>query len=105
VYIEDGFAVGDQALGHVPADAVAALDRRHAISVLAACGEHGLIAVAIGAEPALAEHAFALVDDFDSGGTLVRIHPNDDLGPPAASPQFDDVSTEGSATLSWAVPS
>jgi hypothetical protein len=34
----------------------------------------------IGAEPGLAEDAFTLVDDIDSGGTLVRIHSDDDLG-------------------------
>jgi hypothetical protein len=40
--------------------------------------EHGLVAVAVGAEPALADGLFTLVDDLDSGGTLVRIHPDDD---------------------------
>jgi hypothetical protein len=102
--IEDGFAIGDQALGDVSADTVAALDRPHAIRVLAAGGEHGLVAVAIGAKPAFAEDAFALVDDLDSGGTLVRIHPDDDLGHLLPLLSSTMCRREGSATLSWAVP-
>jgi hypothetical protein len=50
----------NQSLGDVPADAVAALDRPHPVGVVAAGREHRLVAVVIGAEPALAEHAFAL---------------------------------------------
>jgi hypothetical protein len=37
-HVNDSLAVGDQALGHVPADAVAALDRPHAVSVTPAAG-------------------------------------------------------------------
>ncbi|WP_089298807.1 hypothetical protein [Actinoplanes regularis] len=50
-HVEDGFAVGDQALGDVPADTAAALDRPDPIGVLAAGGEYGLVTIAVGAEP------------------------------------------------------
>ncbi|WP_245737031.1 hypothetical protein [Micromonospora pattaloongensis] len=40
-------------MSDVPADAVAALDRPKAVLVPATGGEHGLVAVAVGAEPAL----------------------------------------------------
>jgi hypothetical protein len=77
--VQDGLAVGDQALSDVPADAAAALDRPDPVGVFAASGEHHLVAVGVGAEPALAEHAFALVDDLDGGGALVRVYTDDDL--------------------------
>jgi len=52
-YVEDRFAVGDQALSDVLADAAAAFDGPDAVSVLVLGGEHRLVAVAVGAEPAL----------------------------------------------------
>ena len=57
-HVHHGLAVGDQALSDVPADAVAALDRPQPVLVLAAGGEHGLVAVAVGAEPALPDGPF-----------------------------------------------
>ena len=57
-YIKNGFAVGHQALSDVPADAVAALDRPHPVGVPTAGGEHGLVAVAVGAKPALPKDTF-----------------------------------------------
>jgi hypothetical protein len=77
-HIHHCFTVGEQALGDVAADAVAALDCPKTVVVLAASGEHGLVAVAVGEEPALSDRLFPLVDDFDGGRTLVRIHPDDD---------------------------
>ena len=52
-HVEHGLAVGDQALGDVPADAVAALDRPDPLLVLPTGLEHRLVAVAVSAEPAL----------------------------------------------------
>jgi hypothetical protein len=85
-HVHHGFAVGDQALGDVSADAVAALDRPYPVGVLAAGGQHGLVTGAVGAEPALPDDAFTLVDDLDGRGPLVRIHSDDDLGHPCPSP-------------------
>jgi hypothetical protein len=50
--------------------------------VLTAGGEHGLVAVAVGAEPALPDSLFPVVDDLDGRGTLVRVHADDDLRHP-----------------------
>ena len=44
-HVEDGFAVGDQALGDVPADAVAAFDGPDPIRVAAAGGQHRPVAL------------------------------------------------------------
>ncbi|MFG1955654.1 hypothetical protein [Micromonospora sp. NPDC048830] len=71
----------------------------------AAGGEHGLVAVAVGAEPALSERFLSPVDDFDGGGTLVWVHADDDLGHRVLLDPTVFVGGEGSATLSWAVPS
>jgi hypothetical protein len=48
-HVQDGLAVGGQALGDVPADAVAALDRPDPVFVFAGGGEHHLATVPIGA--------------------------------------------------------
>ena len=55
-HVQHGLAVGDQALGDVPADAVAALHRPDPVRVLPASGEHLPVAVGVGAEPALRQH-------------------------------------------------
>jgi hypothetical protein len=47
--------------------------------VFTAGGEHGLVAVAVGAEPALPDGLFAVIDDLDGGGTLVWVYADDDL--------------------------
>ncbi|WP_246608076.1 phosphotransferase [Paractinoplanes toevensis] len=77
-HVHDDLAVGDQALRDVSADTVAALDRPLAVFVTAAGGQHGLVAVGVGAEAALPDRLFTLVDDLDGRGPLVRIHPDDD---------------------------
>jgi hypothetical protein len=81
-YVQDGLAVGDQALGDVPADAGAAFDGPDAVLMLTTGGEHGLVAVAVGSEPALSDGLFAVVDDLDGRGPLVRIYADDDLSHP-----------------------
>jgi hypothetical protein len=78
-HVHDGFAVGDQALRDVSADAVAALDRPQAIFVSASGGEHRFVAGGVGAEAALPDRLLTLVDDLDGRGPLVRIHADDDL--------------------------
>jgi hypothetical protein len=78
-HVDHGFAVGDQALGDVPADAVAALDRPDPLRKPTAQGEHRLVATAISAEPAAGQHRLPAVDDLDRRRPLVRIHPDDDL--------------------------
>jgi hypothetical protein len=70
-HVQDGLAVGDQPLGDVPADAGAALDGPDVVLVLTAGGEQGLVAVTVGAEPALADGLFAVIDDLDGRRTLV----------------------------------
>jgi hypothetical protein len=54
-HVDDLFAVGEQALGDVPADALATLDRPHPVRPLPAIGQHGVVAVLVGAEPAATE--------------------------------------------------
>jgi hypothetical protein len=75
-------AVGDQPLGDMPADAAASFDGPESVSVLAAGGQHGLVTVAVGAEPAVTDNLLVVVDDLDRGGTLVRVHTDDDLRHP-----------------------
>jgi hypothetical protein len=77
-HVEDGFAVGDQALGDVPANAAAAFDCPDAVGVLAAGSEHRLVSVSVGAEPAFGDGLLAMVHDLDGCGPLVRIHADDD---------------------------
>jgi hypothetical protein len=88
--VDHGLAVGDQAPGDVLAHAVAALERPYPVGVLAAGGQHGLITVAVGAEPALPENPRTLVDDLNGRGPLMRIHPDDDLGHPCPILRSDD---------------
>jgi hypothetical protein len=64
-HVHHRFAVGDQALGEVSANTVAALDRPGAIRVAAANLEHRLVALAVGAESALCKDFLPFVDDFD----------------------------------------
>jgi hypothetical protein len=66
-HVQDGFAVGHQALGDVPADAIAALDRPDPIRELPAGGQHRLVAVSVGTKPALRQDLLASVDDLDRG--------------------------------------
>ena len=47
---------------------------------MARVSAHGLIAVTVVAEPALAEDVFSLVDDLDGRAALVRVYTDDDLG-------------------------
>jgi hypothetical protein len=49
-------------------------------------GEHRLVAVAVGAEPALAEGLLTVVDDLDGGRPLVRVHADDDSCHPRLDP-------------------
>lgn len=55
-------------------------DHPDPIVVFTAGGEHGVVAVAVGAEAALADGVLSIVDDLDGGGTLVRIHTGNDPG-------------------------
>ena len=58
-------AVGDQPLGQVPADPVAAFDRPDPIRPPAGRREHLPVAVPVGAEPAAAEDILPKVEDLD----------------------------------------
>ena len=64
-HIDDRFAIGDQALRDVAADAVAALHRPGTVLELAARGQHRPITVAVSAEPARGQHLLPVVDDLD----------------------------------------
>ncbi|GAA4978812.1 hypothetical protein GCM10025331_87010 [Actinoplanes utahensis] len=97
-HVEDGLAVGDQALGDVPADAAAAFNRPDAVGVFAAGGEHRLVAVAVGAEPALADRLLTLVHALDGRGAFVRVHADDDSGHVVSFPVPTD-NVGGRATL------
>jgi hypothetical protein len=56
--------------------------------------------------PAAGQDLLPVVDDFDGGGSLVRIHADDDGLHCVVLDQSPDVSEEGSATSStWADPS
>ena len=59
-HVQDGLAVGDQALGDVPADPGAALHRPDPVRDTAAGGEHLLVAVGVRAVPALRQHGLLL---------------------------------------------
>ena len=85
-YVQDGLAVGDQALGDVPADAATTLDRPDPVGMFTAGGQHRLVTLAVGAEPALVLDAFSLVDDLDGRGAFVRVYVDDDLAHVLASP-------------------
>jgi hypothetical protein len=88
-HVHDGLPVGDQALGDVAADAAASFDGPETVGVLAAGGQHGLVAVAVGGEPASTDGLFSVVDDLDRGGTLVRVHTDDDLAHLVFLPRAD----------------
>jgi hypothetical protein len=106
IIVDHGFAVGDQALGDLPADAAAPFDGPQPVRVLAARSQHGFVTVAVSGEPAPADSLFPVVDDLDRRGTLVRVHTDDDLGHPMfPSSSRQVVSEEGTATSSWAYPS
>jgi hypothetical protein len=75
-HVQDGFPVGDQTLGDVPADPGATLDRPHPPGELAARGKHLLVAGSVRAVPAFGQYPLLLVDDLDRGRPLVRIHPD-----------------------------
>ena len=68
-HVEHGLAVGDQALGDVPADAGAALHRPDPVRELPAGRQHLLVAVGVGAEAALRQDLLAFVDDSRSWPT------------------------------------
>src|SRR5439155_21245424 len=72
-HVDDVLTVGDQALGHMPADTVAALHRPHPLRVPAAGGEQGPVAVRIGPIAALSEDLLPPVDHLDRRRALVRI--------------------------------
>ncbi|RZU76001.1 hypothetical protein EV384_4594 [Micromonospora kangleipakensis] len=55
---------------------VAALDRPHPVAERAAGRQHLPVAVAVGAETAPGQDFFPIVDGFDRGRPLVRIHPD-----------------------------
>ncbi|HEV8559817.1 MAG TPA: hypothetical protein VGR06_26055 [Actinophytocola sp.] len=73
-HVEHWFTVGDQALGDVSADAVAAFDGPYPVGEGAACCQHQLIAGGVGAETALSQNLLSFVDGLDRGRPLVRIH-------------------------------
>jgi hypothetical protein len=98
-HLDDGLTIGEQPLGDVPADAVATLHRPDPVGVLTAGGEHRLVAVAVGAEPALPDGLLPLVDDLNGGGTLVRIHPDDDASHLRISLLRSDMDVGGRAAL------
>jgi hypothetical protein len=77
----------------------APFDRPAAIGVLAGGGEHRLVAVVVGAEPALFQDPFPLVDDLDGRGSLVRIHPDDDPSHLLISLPGPDLDVGGRAAL------
>jgi hypothetical protein len=104
-HVEHRFAVGDQPLRDVPADAVAALDCPDPLRVAPAGGEHRPVAVPVGTEPATRQDHLPTVDDLDRRRPLVRIHPDDDAPHVCLLAVSERVQREGSATLSWAVPS
>ncbi|BCJ51872.1 hypothetical protein Asp14428_33470 [Actinoplanes sp. NBRC 14428] len=96
-HVEDGFSVGDQALGDVPADAIAAFDRPDAVGVFTAGGEHCLVSVAVGAEAALADGLLArfmisMVADRLCGSTPMTTRAT-------AVPPGSDDNVGGRATL------
>ena len=64
-HVDHRFAVGDEPLRQMPADAVAALDRPDAIRPPPARGQQRPIAVPVSAEPSAAEHPLVLVEDLD----------------------------------------
>jgi hypothetical protein len=91
----------------MPADTGAPFDRPHPLRELPARGEHPLIPIRVCTIPALRKHLLVLVDDFDRGRPLVRIHPDHHashtLGLLART--LWTISEEGNATSSRAKPS
>jgi len=71
-HVDHGLAVGDQALGHVPADAVAALYRPPTVLEPLGCGEHLPVTIGVGSVASLMEHPLVLVHDLDGHRELVR---------------------------------
>lgn len=75
--VDDLLAVGEQPVGDVPADALAALDRPDPVRLLAGVLPHRRVAVAVGVEPAAADDGLVAGHDLDRGRALVRVHPDD----------------------------
>jgi hypothetical protein len=105
-HVQYVLAVGDQPLGDVPADAIAAFHRPQPVWVSSAQRQHHPVAVGVRAESALRQYVLALVDDLDGRGPLVRVHPDDDRSHIVllASAELD-ISEDGNASSSWADPS
>ena len=103
-HIQDGLTVVDQAMGDVLTDVVAAFHRPTPVVEPAACCEHRGVTGLVGAVAAHRDHLAAFVDHLDSGGALVRIHPDDRChGFPLAGTGFD-FCKEGTATSSRTDP-
>jgi hypothetical protein len=62
----------------VSADAETAFDRPYPIVEGATGRQHLLVALGVGAEPALGQGFLSFVDGLDRGRPLVRIHPDYD---------------------------
>jgi len=106
-HVQDGFAVGDQTLGDVPADPGAALHRPHPIRKPPAGGQHRLIAVGIRAVPAPGQNLLVCVDNLDRGRPLMRIHSDDHTTHPLhlLARTLWTMIEEGNATFSRTNPS
>jgi hypothetical protein len=75
--INDLLAAGQEPVGDVPADALAALDGPDAVGPLLGVLDHRLVAVAVGAEAAGAQDGLVAGHHLGGGGAFVRVHADD----------------------------
>jgi hypothetical protein len=76
-HVNDLFAVGEQPVGDVLADAGTALDRPNPVRPLFSVANHRGVAVAVGREPASAVDGLVSGHDPDRCRALVRVHADD----------------------------
>src|SRR5207249_11351616 len=76
-HINDLLTVGEQTAGQVPADSLAPFHRPDTLWPLPHPREHRGIPSGVSGEPPPAEDGLIPSHDFDGGGALVRVHPDD----------------------------
>jgi hypothetical protein len=75
--VEDLFTIGEEPVGDVPADAVAAFDGPYPVRPLPGVAQHRVVAVAVGAVAAAAEDGLIGGHHLDRGRAFVWVHAKD----------------------------
>ncbi len=94
-HIDDGLAVGDQALREVTTHALTPFDRPTPLRPFSSRGQQLSVAVPVGAEPAGCDNTLPFVEDFDRRRPLMRVHPNHHMSHCLLLPVLDNRCRRG----------